>query len=375
MSRKVAIQLISTGGVYGAEKVLLELAGYLHAQGWDSRVLALEGQGAADLVRQASARGVAAEAFVPQGRMPLLPLLRRLRAYLSNVPQAIVHSHGYKPDLLLSWLKVPARLGCVATCHSAYSEIRKLRFLETMDRRVLKGFDRAVAVSPQIRDELLAAGVSSERVLLISNGISVLRPDARARERVRAEFGLPPRSPLIVQIGRLVRLKRIDLLLAAMAALPYGAATHLLLVGEGPLRGALEAQVASSSCRERVHFCGYRHDVPRLLAAADVFVLNSDSEGSPVTILEAMALRCPIVATNVGSIPQLLAAGKDAWLVPAGDAPALAAALGEALGDPAQAQIRAASAYERFLLEYSGEAMGRRYLRVYESVWTARGWD
>src|ERR1700722_6149214 len=105
----VAIQLVSTGGFYGAERTLLELATFLRDQGWDSRIVALEGDGAAELIRRAAEQGVPAEAYVPAGRLDILSMLRRLRAMLAREPQAVVHSHGYKPDILLAALGVPRR--------------------------------------------------------------------------------------------------------------------------------------------------------------------------------------------------------------------------------------------------------------------------
>src|ERR1700733_11169616 len=94
---RVAIQLTSTGGVYGAERALLELATYIKDEGWDSHVVALEGQGAGRLVECARSLGLSAEAFVPQGRLGLLPMTKRLRQLIARYPRAILHSHGYKP--------------------------------------------------------------------------------------------------------------------------------------------------------------------------------------------------------------------------------------------------------------------------------------
>src|ERR1700733_9099551 len=93
ISRPVAIQLISTGGIYGAERTLLELATFLQDQGWDSRIVALEGNGAGELMRRAAEHGIACEAYVPTGRLGLAPMLRRLKAMLSRESHAIVHSH------------------------------------------------------------------------------------------------------------------------------------------------------------------------------------------------------------------------------------------------------------------------------------------
>lgn len=371
--QRTAIQLISTGGIYGAERALLELADYLREQNWDSRVVALEGRGAADLVRLAGEKGLPAEAFVAGGRMSFGAMLQRLRALLAAHPRAIVHSHGYKPDLLLGVLRAPARLACVSTCHSWYSETIKLKGLEIADKLVLRSFDHVIAVSPEIRGELLRT-VPERRVTLINNGISKPPVDPQARRQLRTEFNLPEDSRVIVQIGRLAASKRNDLLIAALPQLSHSPHTYVLLAGDGELRDALSADVARRGLGARVIFCGYRSDSPRLLAAADALVLSSDKEGLPIVILEAMASRCPIVATRVGAIAETLRDGVDAWLVPPGDAAALSRAIDAVLEDRARARLRAESAYRRFETQYSREVMGRHYLEIYDAAWQARGW-
>jgi glycosyltransferase involved in cell wall biosynthesis len=211
-------------------------------------------------------------------------------------------------------------------------------------------------------------------VTLINNGISKPPLDPQARRQLRAEFNLPENSRIIVQIGRLAASKRNDLLIAALPQLSHSADTYVLLAGDGELRGALTEDVARRGLAARVIFCGYRSDSPRLLAAADALVLSSDKEGLPIVILEAMASRCPIVATRVGAIAETLRDGVDAWLVPPGDATALTRAIDAVLEDPARARQRAESAYRRFETQYSREVMGRRYLEIYDAAWQAHGW-
>jgi glycosyltransferase involved in cell wall biosynthesis len=123
----------------------------------------------------------------------------------------------------------------------------------------------------------------------------------------------------------------------------------------------------------RVHLCGYRSDIAQILVAADLLALTSEKEGLPIVILEAMAMRCPIVTTRVGEISQVLRDGQDAWVVPPNDVGALTAALREALEQPELAKARAASAHAQFIGHYSRDSMGARYAEVYEQVWTRRG--
>lgn len=372
--RRVAIHLTSTGGFYGAERVIVELASYLRDREWDSHVVALEGAGAGQIVNRAVEAGVSAEAFVSSGRLDLLSIVKRLRSLLRRYPHAVVHSHGYKPDILLSLLRVPSRLICLSTCHGWYSRSRKERLLEMLNKRAVRGFDRVIAVSEVIERELIDHGVGVQRVSLVRNGIGALRASADARARIRHEMRVGAEEQAIVQIGRLGYPKRNDLLLEAVSSLPAALLPHIWLVGEGEHESMLRDLARQRGLEARVRFCGYRNDIPDILSAADVMAVTSDTEGMPITVLEAMAMRCAVVSTTVGAIPRVLRDRTDAWLVPPGDSAALASALAEALGRPGIAKARAESAYQQYRREYSRDSMGSRYLEIYESVWARRGW-
>jgi glycosyltransferase involved in cell wall biosynthesis len=366
--QKIAIQLTSTGGYYGAEHALVELATYLRERGWQSHVVAMEGQGAGEIVARAVERGVCAEAFVPHGRLGLRAMLAKLGHLLRRYPGAVLHSHGYKPDILLALSGAPRRFHCLATCHNWISETVKMKVLEALDKRALRSFDQVIAVSDEIATELVRSGVSRSTVSVIDNGIAATPADPGARVRIQTEFALSQDGKILLHLGRLTRSKRIDLLLRAMAEFPPELPTTLLLVGDGEERESLADLVRQLRLESRVRFCGYRRDVPQLLAAADLFALSSEKEGLPIAILEAMAAGCPIVATRVGAIPRVLGDGRDAWIVPAGDLDALRRALVEALANPDVARTRAESAFAKFTASYSRDSMGARYLELYERV-------
>ena len=373
-ARRVAIQLISTGGLYGAERVLLELATYLRDQGWESHVLALEGTGAGPLVERARQLGLEAEAFVPTGRLGLRPMMAKLSQFLRRCPRAILHTHGYKPDILLRAMGVPRHRVCLATCHNWISENLKMRALEVLDRRALRNFDHVVAVSTEVVNKLLVSGMDPTRVSRIANGIAIPHVPADARVSLRSEFGIPQGSRIVAQIGRLVRAKRNDRLLEAVAELRDATNVHVLLAGEGDQRVALEELAVDRGIASRVHFCGYRADVARILAGSDLLALTSDTEAMPIIVLEAMAMSCPILATAVGGVPEMLGEGRAGWLVPIGDVGALSRALQEMLDEPDVAGRRAATAHELFRRNYSVESMGAAYLGLYERSWAMRGW-
>jgi glycosyltransferase involved in cell wall biosynthesis len=369
----VAIQLTSTGGFYGAERTLLELATFLRDQGWDSRIVALEGDGAGELMRRAAEHGIACEAYVPTGRLGLVPMLGRLRAMLGKESRAVVHSHGYKPDILIAALGVPRRLPCLATCHSWYSETMKDKALEYLDKWAVRRFDHVVAVSEEIYRDLRASRTPAAKLSKIDNGISAPMLDAHSRDAIRSEWKLAPGEKLIVQIGRLAKSKRNVLLLKALASLSGDVKAKVALVGEGEERAQLAEYARSAGVEDRVIFTGYRPDTAAIMAAADVLVVTSNKEGLPIVILEAMAVGCPIIATAVGSIPEVLSP-ESAWIVPVDDDEALVRALREALCEVLPAGARAAEAKSVFLRSYARDVMGRHYLDLYERAWRERGW-
>jgi glycosyltransferase involved in cell wall biosynthesis len=143
---------------------------------------------------------------------------------------------------------------------------------------------------------------------------------------------------------------------------------HVAIAGRGELEASLRHRAAELNVVERLHLLGLRSDIGSILAAADVFVLPSLSEGIPIALLEAMLAERPIVATAVGDVPTVLDGGRAGVLVPPGDATALATALGGLLNDPAEARRVSAAAVERATLEYSFARMIERYAAIYAEL-------
>ncbi len=200
-------------------------------------------------------------------------------------------------------------------------------------------------------------GARPDRILVIPNGIDV---DDSNRFRdpagVRCELGVAPGTPLIGSVGRLTRQKGYDVLLRAMAS-AGPESSHLLLIGEGEDKAALQHAAAAAGLAERVHLLGRRTDVPRLLSALDCYVQPSRFEGMPNALLEALAVGTPVVATAVDGNQELVVDGLHGWLVPPEDAKSLATAIRSALEAPAEARRRALAGRERVAREFSLERM------------------
>lgn len=361
------VHTISTGGLYGAERVLLELGTYQRDAGHAVTVLATDGAGVSALAAAGAARGLAV-ATLGAATGGLAGTVRAFKTALGDLRPDLVHSHGYKPDVMLRLPGVAGRAARVATCHNWFGSGAKDAFYEWLDKRCLRGFDAVVAVSERVADTLARAGVGAGRLHLIANGVDFAAPPGFDRASARARLGCVDGAPLLLRVGRLSPEKGNDVLLEAFARLEDWPTARLAFAGDGPGRAALAADIAARGLGARVSVLGFRDDLAALLLAADAFVISSHTEGLPISLLEAMALGCPVVSTAVGEVPRVAPHGEAALIAAPGSAEELAARLATLLADPAAARRRAEAARTRYRERYSRAAMGGRYDAVYAAA-------
>jgi glycosyltransferase involved in cell wall biosynthesis len=363
-----AMQWISSGGFYGAERVVIELAAFLRDAGWDSHVAVLESPGAAEVLRRAGDLGLKT-CLMPGGKKNFWAALARLRAYVTGHEIQIVHSHGFKSDVYSALTPLPSGTRRIATCHNWLSRNSKLKLYEWLDKQALRKFERVVLVSPQLVEDVRRAGLSPQRTVMIENGIA--QPaveDASALARLRESLGIAPDEKMILQVGRLEPAKGNERLVRACAGSALGGRARVVFAGEGEDRRRLTSLAQELGMEKQVVFAGYRRDIAALLQAADVFCISSLSEGLPIVLLEAMASGAPVVATAVGAIPDVIRDGDNGWLVPSGDVDALRRALEAALAGDGLARARAERARRDYQKLYSRDAMGEKYLAVYRQA-------
>jgi glycosyltransferase involved in cell wall biosynthesis len=254
----------------------------------------------------------------------LIELARILRRERPQILHASSSKAGVLGRLAAAATRVPVRFFTVhGWAFSAYSGVPSLLY-RVADRLM----EPLTTVTICVSDNELAAGLeagtcSAERTVVIRNAVDV---SAAARSRHDRA------TPRLIAVGRLKAPKDFLTLIRAFAALPEES-FEALIVGDGPDRAVLGAEIRSLGLDGRVWLEGERSDVPTLLADSDLFVLSSRSEGLPVSVLEAMAAELPVVATDVGGLAELVVDGETGSLVPPGDAEALAAALGRLIGD------------------------------------------
>jgi len=356
--------LIESDGPGGAERIIASVAAELQAAGAENVVIAPAG-GEGWLARELSGTGVQVELF--RLDRPISPALARwLTGTLRRHHVALAHSHDFTMAVYGAWAARRAGVAHLFTMHGSRYYAERLR--RRVALRVAAELSGAVvAVSQSLarhlsRDLLIRAS----RIVTIPNGA---RLTPVTRSSLRGELRLGSADHLAVAVGNLYPVKGHGYLLDALAMLTERfPRLHVAIAGRGELEGPLLARARALRVGDRFHLLGLRSDVANLLAAADVFVLPSLSEGLPLALLEAMLAARPIVATAVGEIPTALDGGRAGVLVPARDAGALASALASVLCDPAQARRLSAAAALRAAAEYAFGGMMARYGALYAQL-------
>lgn len=320
---------------------------------------------------------------VPVRRLPLVRPLRpaqdlaalaATRRLVGELAPGIVHTHMAKAGAIgrLAAVSVAGRPRRVHTFHGHVLEgyfgaAQQRGFLE-LERLLARATDVLVAVSTEIRDELVDLGVGRPgqyEVIPVGIDLGPYLAVERPRGALRSALGLGRDVPLAGVLGRLTPVKDHATLLRSLVEVP---ALHLAVLGDGELRSDLEQLASALGVAERVHLTGWWHDVPGALADLDVVALSSRNEGTPVALIEALAAARPVVATDVGGVRSVVEDGTTGWLRPPGDPAALAGALAEVLADPAEARSRAARGRAQVTGRFGAGRMVADHAALYEQL-------
>jgi glycosyltransferase involved in cell wall biosynthesis len=265
----------------------------------------------------------------------------------------LVHSHTSHGHFL-TWIAAyfgrrPLRVVSRRVDFSIYRHIFSLSWL-----KYIHGADLYICVSDAVRNVLISDGVPAKRVEVVHSGIDPDRFNGRNGTELREEFGIVPGTVVIGNVGHLAPHKGQATLLEAVPVIREKfPAVRVIIVGDGHIRGSLEASARRLAVDDVVHFTGFRNDVPDMLSLFDVFVMPSTMEGLGTSILDALAARRPVVATNVGGIPEIISDGETGYLVSPRDPAALAEAICRVIKDPDRAVALAEAGRCRILDEFS----------------------
>jgi glycosyltransferase involved in cell wall biosynthesis len=348
------VEVLATGTNGGAQEHLYSLLTRIDRSRYDVSVVSLSPGSA---VRKLQREGIAVTVIDdPDDAIAV----GALAAHLALVRPDVIHNHMYRAELVgtraaialgVLGLRIPY---IVSTVHS--SRVRSAEDREQL-RRLTPHMDQLIAVSRAMEQKIVEEGRALAPVRLIYNGVDLERYEHQEPCcTLRDEYGMEPGSQIVGVVARLEPEKGHPTLLEAWPrVLQKVPGAYLLVVGEGTRRAELEQLARDLRIAHRVVFTGRRDDVPAVTAALDVAVLPSYREAQGLTILEAMALSRPVVASNVGGIPEVIQDGATGLLVPPRDPEALAAAIVRILTDHPLADTLARAGHDlvhdRFCLE------------------------
>jgi sugar transferase (PEP-CTERM/EpsH1 system associated) len=369
------LHVLDSLGVGGLERVVIDVVNGLDQSSFEQTVCCITRRGEAAQFLKAEARTVDLGKGVEADHLMPFKIARVIRAEQPD----IIHTQN--------WTGIDASLARIITllnrrCRLVHSEHgRNFPYIEfePLKRRLARRFlyhvaDQVFAISNEVRSYYCReTGFPIGRMQVIPNGIDPRRIDQFTQadgQAARRELGMAVEDFVIGTVARLDRTKDTITLVRAFGRLPreLRESSTLLIVGDGDQLAALKQFIAEHELSHRVILTGMRHDVPRLLRVMDVFALTSLSEGLPMTALEAMCARLPIVATNVGALPELVEEGMTGFLVKPKDDAAIAEKLimlfrqrdlGRSFGEAGRRKV------ER---EFSLDLMLQRYAELYHSM-------
>ena len=364
------VHLMASPFFGGPEKQMLGLARHLPKE-VESTFLSFAERGLAqvfiDEVRQHGFQGSLLTHNTPR----FLACIREIATELTRLKADVLCTSGYKPDIL-GW-RAARRVGIpiVSVSHGWTAATWKVRCYEALDRWVLRRLDKVISVSHAQAEKVRRAGVPNSKIVVIHNAVAeeafVERDTSRRNETMRW-FRTPPRW-IIGAAGRLSPEKGFGVLIdAAARVLKDRPDAGFVLFGDGPLRTDLQRQVAERGIGDRFVFAGFHKDLSRFLPNLDLAVMSSFTEGLPVILLETGAAGVPCVATSVGGIPEVIDDGQTGFLVPAGDAAALAERITQMLDDAPRRQALGEAARLRVRADFSFTGMAMKYYDVFRGL-------
>jgi glycosyltransferase involved in cell wall biosynthesis len=383
MPRPLAVQVTSRLSVGGSVAQAIYLAASLRDHGYDTLLVHGEpppGEGTmaplADLLGVERVSIASLQRELGPGDVASIVTMARL---FRRLRPAVVHTHAAKAGAVGRIAGQMARVPAVVhTFHGhvlrGYFPPRKEAIFRRIERGLAHAADAIVAVSDEVRDDLVSLGVApAGRIRTIRIGFEMASLDLdepahhALRTATRASLGIDEDRPVIALVGRVVPVKRVDRFLAAARAASSPDALFLV-VGDGQERAGLEASADARALGGRLRFLGYRDDVAAILHASDVVVLTSDLEGTPVSLIEAGACSLPVVGTAVGGVPDVVIDGVTGLLAGVDDVAGIAAAIDRLVADRPLARALGRAGRERVVPRFSLDRLAADHAALYASL-------
>lgn len=314
--------------------------------------------------------------MISESEHNFLAIFKEAARFLRCKSVRILHSHRYKENLLSALLARHCSIPYfVCTCHGAPEPFRGWRHVKhaattSLDRLVMRHFaDRVISLSDELRTGMLR-DLPTDKVLTVRTGIDTEQVrSVLTKSEAKRWLGIADNVKVVGYAGRLVPIKRLDIFLAAAKqVVETDSTTAFVIAGDGPEEARLKARARDLHLGDRVHFLGFREQIYDVMRAFDVFVLCSDHEGTPRSILEALYLGVPVVARAVGGIPEVVEDGVTGVLISSTEPGALAHACEGLLKDDVGRQQMAARGVAAVGRSFSIERSASQMIEVYRSL-------
>ncbi|MBF0522904.1 MAG: glycosyltransferase [Candidatus Omnitrophica bacterium] len=378
------LHLRSSGGFYGAEGVILGLLEALKSKDMVNRVLCINNfkNPHVELIDRARLKGLDAVSIDCKGLFDFVAI-RKIRKMLKEECFSIIHTHDYKASAFGLLASLGLKVNRVSTNHLWTHGNIKLRGYEFIEGILFNFFDRIIAVSDPVADEVRPFLFNKGKLSVISNGIDVdgfsHLGGKEEKARSRMKFSLEQSNIVLGIVGRLAQQKGHEYLFRAVSNILQtnkNFPLKVLVAGDGALDKDLKELVNELGISKNIIFTGFCDDIKSVLGAIDVLVMPSLSEGLPMVLLEAMSAGVLVIATPVGDIPKLIKDGFTGILVNPKDVAGLAAAIMTVIknrnNDAESALKMVRNAKDLVKKEYSVESMTQKYIEIYTLIFNPR---
>lgn len=355
----------------GAEVYVLGLLKHLIKAGEFSLSVIVFNEGR--LAKELRESGIDVE-LIDENKQGLSRMFMELTRLLKTRRYHIVHTHKPKDNILGvmagKWAGVPIFVRTIHGCPEPFAGLEgiRMRASEYIDALITKHLSSRVIMVSQNLSQVLGSTYTSGQMVCIHNGIDIESVQAHTgRSRIRSEWGVANSLPVIGVVGRLTRIKGQEVLLRAIARINAGTSNFkVIVIGDGPERIKLQELATILGIDNIIRFIGHRDDVYDCIDALDILALPSLHEGLPMVLLEAMALGCPVIASRIGGIPEVIEHGKSGLLFSAGNDKELADYIVFLLGDRKGSIRLGKEGRERVRTHFNAELMAMHTAQVYK---------
>ena len=360
-----------SGGIFGAERVILTIGKNIDKKFSVILICLRSPDGKSDLLKKkAEEVGLKVISVDVNSKMDF-SCIKHIRDILKFHQVKILHSHGFKANLY--GLMASKNLGIkrILTAGGTTRDSMMKKLYVYMDETfTYRFYDYIVAVSREIFYKLLEKNITQEKVIIVENGIDEsLYDDDADRTHINDPFPINNTNKVFAVIGRLFPDKAHRYFIDAFSYIKKAYPTSVaLIIGEGPSEEEIRKQVIDLKLEDSVFLCGVREDMMYVYRSIDYLVLPSLTEGLPYVLLEAMLFKVPILATDVGGIPNIVINDVTGYLVPPGDVQSLKNGMEKMLNNPEKTLEMAEEGYKLVHEKYSARRMAEDYSRLYDSM-------